>query len=202
MQRINVIKGINVMARHAEVKEKEIIEAALAIEQKGKIPNPGAIRAKLGFRGGLARIGRVWEAFQEKRNGTSDNECHLTIEDLPTEISDAYNYLLENQKNTLESIIVQSYQRCQALFEKRLDDYMNQHSQFIKYYREYEESADESIDRLEKELNSLNMEIKGLADQNAKLILENAELKGSVKAFEQRLPPTKTQRNLENNTDN
>lgn len=47
------------MARHAEVKEKEIIDAALILEKKGKIPNPGAIRAQLGFRGGLSRIRKV-----------------------------------------------------------------------------------------------------------------------------------------------
>ena len=34
MQLINVIKGINVMARHAEVKEKEIIEALRAIDKQ------------------------------------------------------------------------------------------------------------------------------------------------------------------------
>lgn len=39
------------MARHAEIKEKEIIEAGCVIQQRGKVPNPGAIRAQLGFRG-------------------------------------------------------------------------------------------------------------------------------------------------------
>lgn len=186
MQLINLIKGINVMARHAEVKEKEIIDAALALEEKGKLPNPGSIRAQLGFRGGLARIRRVWEGFQEKRGGNADgDENQLTIDDLPTELSDAYNYLLDHQKKTLEGLIVQAYSRCQTLFEKRLGEHTSQHNQQLQYFKEYESSADESIQKLEDELCSLQSELKALADQNAKLILENAELKGRVKAFEQ-----------------
>lgn len=174
------------MARHAEIKEKEIIEAALTLEEKGKTPNPGSIRAQLGFRGGLARIRRVWESYQDKRGGhADDDENQITIEDLPTELSDAYNYLLDHQKKTLEGLVVQAYSRCQVLFEKRLDEHTSQHNQQLKYFKEYESSADESIQKLEDELRSLQSELKALADQNAKLILENAELKGRVKAFEQ-----------------
>lgn len=174
------------MARHAEVKEKEIIEAALVLEEKGKIPNPGSIRAQLGFRGGLARIRRVWEGYQEKRAGNADDdENQLTMDDLPAELSDAYSYLIENQKKTLEGLIVQAYSRCQSLFEKRLGEHTSQYNQQMQYFKEYESSADESIQKLEDELRSLQSELKALADQNAKLILENAELKGRVKAFEQ-----------------
>ena len=180
------------MARHAEVKEKEIIEAALALEQKGKSPNPGAIRAHLGFRGGLMRIRKVWEAFEEKRSGTADDDDNqLTIDDLPAELSDAYNHLIANQQKTLESLIVQAYSRCQALFEKRLDEHIKQQNQSLEYYKEYEISADESIQKLENELYSLQSELKELADQNAKLIVSNAELSGKVKAFEQSLPSLK-----------
>lgn len=176
------------MARHAEVKEKEIIEAALVIEQKGKIPNPGAIRAQLGFRGGLLRIRRVWEAYQEKRDGVqTDDDTQLNIDDLPTELSDAFGYLVSNQKRTLEGLVVQAYTRCQAMFEKRLDEHMSNHSENMAYFKESEASADESIKRLEDELRTVHTEVKELADQNAKLILENAELKGQVKAFEQSL---------------
>ena len=63
------------MARHPEVKEKDIIEAGLALEQKGKMPNPGAIRAQLGFKGGLLRIRDVWEKHQAKHScGLTDND--------------------------------------------------------------------------------------------------------------------------------
>jgi predicted RNase H-like nuclease (RuvC/YqgF family) len=178
------------MARHAEVREKEIIEAALALEHRGKIPNPGAIRAQLGFRGGLTRIRNIWEAHQEKRNGGPvHEENQLSIDDLPTELSDAYNYLLSNQQKTLESILVQAYARCQSIFEKRFDEHSKQHEQSLQYFKECEASADESIERLESELRSMQYEVKELAGQNAKLILENAEFKGKVKAYEQSLPP-------------
>jgi len=180
------------MARHPEVKEKEIIEAGLALEHKGKVPNPGAIRAQLGFRGGLQRIRRVWNTYEEKRGGATGEEgAQLTIDDLPTELFDACGYLISNQQKTLESLVVQAYTRCQVMFEKRLDNQMDQHHKSIEYFKGCEASADESIELLESELSSVQSEVKGLADQNAKLIIENAELKGKVKAYEQSLPKTK-----------
>ena len=179
------------MARHPEVKEKEIIDAAIALEKKGKVANPGAIRAQLGFRGGLARIRRVWESYQEKLNGKiSNDENQLTIDDLPSELSDAFSYLIAHQKTTLEGLIVQAYSRCQALFEKRLDEYTRQRNQQLQYFKECEISADESINKLEDEVQSLQTELKELADQNAELLLDNAELKGKVKAFETTMAST------------
>ena len=177
------------MARHPEVKDKEIVEAALILEQKGKVPNPGAIRAQLGFRGGLSRIRRIWEQYLEKRDGVSDEQDEqLSVDDLPSELSDAYRYLISNQQKTLESLIIQAYSRCQSIFEKRLDEHVQQHSKSLQYFKECEITADESILRLEDELRSLQSEVKELADQNATLILENAKLKGKVLAYEQSLP--------------
>jgi chromosome segregation ATPase len=177
------------MARHPEVAEKEIIEAGLGLEQKGKIPNPGSIRAQLGFRGGLTRIRRVWEAHEEKRGGSDvENDTQFTMDDLPTELSDAYRYLILNQQKTLENLVIQAYTRCHAIFEKRLDQHLEQHNQSLQHFKECEASADESIQQLEDDLHSIQSEVKDLADQNAKVILENAELKGKVKAYEQSLP--------------
>lgn len=175
------------MARHAEVKEKEIIEAGQAIQQRGKVPNPGAIRAQLGFRGGLARIRRVWEGHLEKHGSLHKEEVNIGIGDLPSELADACQYLLSNQQTTLEALMVQAYSRCQSMFEKRLDEHISQHAESLQYYANCEISADESIQMLEDESRSLNKELNRLAEQNAKLIVENAELKGQLKAFEQSL---------------
>lgn len=176
------------MARHAEVKEKEIISAALLLEQKGKVPNPGAIRAQLGFRGGLVRIRRVWENYAEKRGDFScDEQRELTVEDLPSEISHAYQHLVANQEKTLESIVIQTYQRCQTIFEKRLDEHVKNYQRKLDYMKECEASADESIHRLEEEVRALQAESKDLANQNAKLIVENAETKGKLMAYQQPL---------------
>jgi hypothetical protein len=173
------------MARHAEVKEKEIINAGLILEQKGKLPNPGSIRAQLGFRGGLSRIRRVWESYLEKRGDlASEEQSDLRMEDLPSEISHAFQYLIANQKQTLEGIVLQMYQRCQALFEKRLDEHVKNYELRLQYMKECEISADESIQRLEEEINSLQAESKDLASQNARLIVENAEAKGKLIAYQ------------------
>ncbi|NVK56835.1 MAG: hypothetical protein HWE26_14615 [Alteromonadaceae bacterium] len=62
-----------------------------------------------------------------KRNGNlSEDEGQLSINDLPTELTDAFDYLINSQKKTLEGIIVQAYSRCQAIFEKRLDEHLTE----------------------------------------------------------------------------
>jgi len=176
------------MARHPDVKEKEIIEAGLALEQKGKMPNPGAIRAELGFRGGLLRIREVWECYHSKRIGEShETEQTLSLNDLPTEIADAVATLIAQQKTQLERIIVCGFQRCQSLFDKRLDDHLAKHDVELAFYRDYEASADTSIIKLEEEAKDMQTELKELAEQNAKLLIENSKLSGQVVAFEKAL---------------
>ncbi|WP_233269073.1 hypothetical protein [Paraglaciecola sp. L1A13] len=56
------------MARHPDVQEKDIIQAGRELEDMGKKPNPGAIRAQLGYHGGLMRIKSIWEAFVKKES--------------------------------------------------------------------------------------------------------------------------------------
>jgi regulator of replication initiation timing len=176
------------MARHPDVKEKEIIEAGLTLEQKGKMPNPGAIRAELGFRGGLVRIRGVWERYQSKRNGESrETEQTLSLDDLPTEIADAATTLIAQQKTQLERLIVCGFQRCQSLFDKRLDDHLAKHDCELAFYRDYEASADTSITKLEEEIKDTQTDLKELAEQNAKLLIENSKLSGQVVAFEKTL---------------
>lgn len=181
------------MARHPEVKEKDIIEAGLALEKKGKIPNPGAIRAQLGFKGGLLRIREIWEKYQAKQHGdTAIEENQLTLDDLPTEISDATQRLIEQQKSQLERLVVCAFQRCQSIFDGRLDDHLAKHDEQLAFYREYEVSADTSIQKLESELKDLQSEVKELAEQNASLLIENSKLTGQVTAFEKALPKVET----------
>ena len=78
------------MARHPEVKEKEIISAALRLAGNGKTPNPGAIRVELGHKGGLVRIRQVWESYQAKNSGmpTTDSHIEFSFDDLPTDLDD------------------------------------------------------------------------------------------------------------------
>lgn len=179
------------MARHPEVKEKEIIEAALALQEKGKAPNPGAIRAQLGFRGGLVRIRDVWAKYQAKQAGETDNkrdDSRLSLDDLPDEVADAVSVLILRQKEQLEHIAIASYQRCQSIFEKRLAHHVSKYERDIAFYRDYELNADESILKLEVEMKELQAELKELADQNASLLLNNSKLSGQLLAYEKALP--------------
>lgn len=178
------------MARHAEIKEKEIIEAGIAIEKAGKLPNPGAIRAKLGFRGGLLRIRAIWEKYVAERDGdfNDDYSTELSFANLPSDLADASNSLIDKQKYHLQQTVLHAYQRCQALFEKRLDEQINQHANAINYYADYEKSADESIEKLEILNTNLQSENTDLTREVNKLTVENAELKGTILAFERLLP--------------
>lgn len=178
------------MARHPEVKEKDIIDAALALEKTGKIPNPGAIRAALGQKGGLVRIRDVWNKYNAKRNsnfGEIDSR-HLSLDDLPSEISDSAVQLIAGQREQLEHLIVTAFQRCQTLYEKRVDDLTIKFETNLDYYREYESTADESITLLETDMTSLQTELKDLAEQNANLLIENSKLAGKVAAYETAFP--------------
>jgi regulator of replication initiation timing len=176
------------MARHPDVKEKEIIDAGLALEQRGKTPNPGAIRAELEFRGGLVRIREIWERYHSKRNGESHKaEQTFSFDDLPTEIADAAAILIAQQKAQLERLIICGFQRCQSLFDKRLDDHLAKHDRELAFYRDYEASADNSITKLEEEIKDTQTELKELAEQNAKLLIENSKLSGQIFVFEKTL---------------
>lgn len=174
------------MARHPEVKEKEIIEAGLLIQSKGKMANPGAIRAQLGFKGGLVRIRQVWEKYQNSHFGNTNGEemVGMKFDELPSEIADASEELLMRQRREIENIVVESFLRCQRLFETRLDGQVQKYEADMAYYKEYEMSADESITKLEKELSSVQSEATDLAKQNASLLIANAELKGQLFSYE------------------
>lgn len=180
------------MARHPEVKEKEIIEAALKLEKSGKTPNPGAIRASLGFRGGLIRIRDVWNNYNAKRVGSlgCENTQELSLDDLPSDISDAAIQMISHQREQLEFLIISAFSRCQKLYEKRADDLNLKHQESLNFYKEYEASADQSIKLLETDISELQSELKALAKQNADLLIENSKLVGKVAAFEATLPNT------------
>jgi regulator of replication initiation timing len=177
------------MARHPDVSEKEIIDAALDLEKRGKTPNPGAIRAALGFKGGLVRIRDVWDKYQAKRNGSNKGtEPNYSLDDLPSEIADATGALVSEQKLQLERIVVESFQRCQTLFDKRLDDHIAKYDRDVAFYKDYETNADDSIERLESEIKEMQADLKELAGQNASLLIDNSKLSGQVLAYEKSIP--------------
>jgi len=180
------------MARHPEVKEKEIIEAALELEKNGKTPNPGAIRATLGYRGGLVRIRDIWNTYAAKRSGSFGeiNDHELSLEDLPSDISEAATQMICQQRDQLEILVISAFRRCQKLYERRADDLNKQHEESLQYYKDYELSADQSIKLIEADMRELQTELKALAKQNADLLIENSKLTGKVAAYEAALPQT------------
>ena len=174
------------MARHPEVKEKEIISAALKLAENGKTPNPGAIRVELGHKGGLVRIRQVWESYQAKNAGLTPTDSHIefSFDDLPSDIADAATHLITQQKHHLETLVVNAFQRCQMMFEKRTDDLNEKHQKQILFYTDYEKHADLSIYKLESELLDLQSELKTLVQKNTQLLIDNSRLIGRLTVFE------------------
>jgi peptidoglycan hydrolase CwlO-like protein len=120
----------------------------------------------------------------------TDNETGISFDDLPSELSEAASALIDKQKYHLENTVLHAYMRCQSIFEKRLNDHINEHETRLNYFKEYELSADESIQKLEKAVSTLQSQSIELNDQLRKLTVENSELKGSISTYEKLLPKT------------
>lgn len=174
------------MARHPEVKEKEIIEAGKTLLDAGKSVNPGAIRAQLGYRGGILRIKNVWTAYESKFKGELFEKgiIETGISDLPLEISDPLAVLFAKVKDAMEQLAIQTFCNTQFVFESRMQALQDEHSKKLKYFSDFEADADESIKRLENELQEEQRESLKLADQNAQLVIENSKLIGRLSVYE------------------
>ncbi|MDF2177930.1 DNA-binding protein [Aliiglaciecola sp. CAU 1673] len=182
------------MARHPDVAEKAIIQAGLELEGLGKTPNPGAIRAHLGYRGGLLRIKAIWEAFNAKRQQELLPKTHqeLGFDALPDDYAGQASQLMSRVSEALEQLAIEAYSKSQQLFEKRIKAMDKAHQEKLSYLQECEQAADQSITRLESELADTQQELQQLADQNAKLLIENSELRGRLSVYENRNPKHKT----------
>lgn len=174
------------MARPPEISEKSIIQAGLELESMDKLPNPGAIRAHLGYRGGLLRIKAIWEAFIQKRDRDFLQEIpsEIMLDALPDAYSANSISLMNKVSNALEQLIIEAYINSQQLFEKRLKALEQTENKKLEHYIASEKYADKSITRLENELDDLQQELERLADQNAKLVIENAEFRGRLAVFD------------------
>jgi len=173
------------MARHAEVTEQEIIDAGLALEKRGKRPNPGSIRKELGDRGGLARIKSIWQRYCDNRDDPlyESSKESLTFDSLPTNYADNAQILIDKVVHAMKQMAIAGYIDAQKLFERRLKSLEATHEQALEHYKESERSADECVQKLESELDELQTELDSLAQQNAKLLIENAEMRGKLEAI-------------------
>ena len=183
------------MARHPEVTEKAIIQAGKQLEAEGKIPNPGSIRAHLGFRGGLARIKSVWETHQQE-NGVSHPSGGLTelsFDALPESFAEQAKQLMTSVDNALEQLVVNAYGYGQRMFEQRIATLEKEYDSKLMVFAQAETDADRCIQRLESELRDVQSEANKLAKQNASLLIENSELRGRLAVFDERFtPPSKS----------
>ena len=174
------------MARHPEVSDESIINAGIAIEKLGKVPNPGAIRAKLGYRGGLLRIKSIWNEYLLTREGelVSSSGKDLTLESLPEEYASNAQILLEKLQRAMEQIFVEGYVKSRDLFDARLTTLERAHQEKMSAFSESEMNADQCIAQMEMEVNEYMSECNNLAKQNADLLLVNSELRGRLAVFE------------------
>ncbi|MCK7460227.1 DNA-binding protein [Idiomarina aminovorans] len=172
------------MARHPEVSEQQIIDAGLALEKRGKRPNAGAIRVQLGDRGGLARIKSIWDSYENQRDEPlyPTTRSDLSFDVLPSAYADEAELLIEKVSQAMKHMAIAAYGDAQSLFERRLKSIEANHAASIAHYQESEQSAVDCVEKFEDELDEIQAERDALAEQNAKLMIENAELRGRLDA--------------------
>ena len=174
------------MARHPEVSDESIINAGKTIERSGKTPNPGAIRAQLGYRGGLLRIKTVWNEYQQAREDKlySSNTKESCFDELPEEYAANAGTLIYNVQKALEQLFVEAYLKSRDIFEARLAKIEKVHEERLAQFASAETDADACITQLEKDVKAQSSECDKLAKQNATLLIENSELRGRLAVFE------------------
>lgn len=175
------------MARHAEVKEQDIIDAGVALENSGKRANSGSIRVKLGNRGGFARIKEVWEKHISNRGtGDSDVDSDTDIE-LPAEIQDNLERNSKQAVKNLEAITVNSFRVAQQIAEKRVSSTIEEYKAKIEDFEESEQQAGIALEACDEQISDLHDEIESLQTKNEKLLSENSHLSGQISSAIERI---------------
>ena len=168
------------MARHAEVTEQEIIDAGVAIEQLGKRPNSGAIRVKLGNRGGFPRIKEVWDNHLSTRESKGVNDNDDTVIELPAEIQENLELNTKKAIKNLENITKNSYKVAQQIAEKRVSSTIDEYIEKIDYFKESEQQAGIALEACDNQISDLNDELENLKNNNETMLSENSHLSGQL----------------------
>lgn len=180
------------MARYAEVKEQEIIDAGISLESSGKRANSGSIRVKLGNRGGFARIKEVWEKHISNRGtGGSDVDSDTDIE-LPAEIQDNLERNSKQAVKNLEAITVNSFRVAQQIAEKRVSSTIEEYKAKIEDFEESEQQAGIALEACDNQISDLNDEVESLQNKNEKLLSENSNLAGKISSAIERINQLET----------
>lgn len=175
------------MARHAEVTKQEIIDAGLALEQAGKRANSGAIRVKLGNRGGFPRIKEVWDEHLSIREGKEiQSDADETIE-LPAEIQENLELNTKQAIKNIEKITNNSYKVAQQIAEKRVSSTIDEYKEKIYDFEESEQQAGIALEACDDMIVDLNNKIDILQDKNESLLSENSHLAGQLSSATTRI---------------
>ncbi|MGK0234712.1 MAG: hypothetical protein ACI9EK_001238 [Psychroserpens sp.] len=129
------------MSRPPEVTEKEIIDAGIALEERGRFPNPGAIRGELGNKGSFTRINKIWENYVQSREACDTPDENDTEIDLPADIlENLENNIKQAIKNT-KNITISSFKSAQKIAEKRIFSTIEEYKSKVAYFEESEIQA-------------------------------------------------------------
>ena len=175
------------MARHAEVKELDIINAGIALESLGKRANSGSIRVKLGNRGSFARIKEVWEKHISNRDSEDSDFVSDTDIELPAEIQDNLERNSKQAVKNLEAITVNSFKVAQQIAEKRVSSTIEEYRAKIEDFEESEQQAGIALEACDVQIASLNDELEDLQTKNEKLLSENSHLSGQISSAVNRI---------------
>jgi hypothetical protein len=176
------------MSRPPEVTETEIIDAGIALEERGRLPNPGAIRGELGNKGSYTRINKIWENYVQSREACDIPDESDTEIDLPADIlENLENNIKQAIKNT-KNITISSFKAAQKIAEKRIFSTIEEYKFKVAYFEESEiqagiviDNCDLEICKKDEEIDLLKQKIEELIEMNGKLLGKNEMLEEQIK---------------------
>jgi cation transport regulator ChaB len=155
-------------------------------KSEGKLVSPYAIRNRLDG-GSSPRLKAVWTAY-EKEQANNENTHGLQTEiDLPHEIKQVLEKNQEIALKHLENSAIESYRIAQKAAEKRVGLTIEEHKLKINDFEDSELQASIALERSDKKIDQLEVELDVLSAEKERLQSNNSRLLGQIESLHERV---------------
>jgi cation transport regulator ChaB len=167
--------------------EPKLVQVVLQINKsEGKLVSPYAIRNRLDG-GSSPRLKAVWTAY-EKEQANNENTHGLQTEiDLPHEIKQVLEKNQEIALKHLENSAIESYRIAQKAAEKRVGLTIEEHKLKINDFEDSELQASIALERSDKKIDQLEVELDVLSAEKERLQSNNSRLLGQIESLHERV---------------
>jgi cation transport regulator ChaB len=164
-----------------------LVQVVLQINKsEGKLVSPYAIRNRLDG-GSSPRLKAVWTAY-EKEQANNENTHGLQTEiDLPHEIKQVLEKNQEIALKHLENSAIESYRIAQKAAEKRVGLTIEEHKLKINDFEDSELQASIALERSDKKIDQLEVELDVLSAEKERLQSNNSRLLGQIESLHERV---------------